>query len=110
MAWRVAFDAQRKLIDVAYAGEVSQEEIHACVARVIELMRREHSSRVLMALDEAKRIEATTVDIVNLPALYQALGLPGPFRQAIVVASQSPAFDQAAFYETVCVNRGHAVK
>ncbi len=110
MAWRVELEPQRRIIHVAYAGQVSQAEIRACVTRVIELMRSEHASHVLMDLGEAGEIEATTVDIVNLPAMYQALGLPGPFRQAIVVSSGAPSFDQAAFYETVCVNRGHAVK
>jgi hypothetical protein len=110
MPWRVEMEPQRRIILVAYESRVSTAEIHACVARVIELMRSEKASKVLMELDGAAQIEATTVEIVNLPAMYQALGLPGPFRQAIVVSPQAPAFDQAAFYETVCTNRGHAVR
>lgn len=110
MPWRVEMEAQHRVLRVAYEGEVSAAEVRACVARVIELMGAENTSYVLMELDGAKRIDLATVDIVNLPALYQALGLRGSFRQAIVVSQHSPAFDQAAFYETVCVNRGHAVR
>jgi hypothetical protein len=110
MPWRVDMEPQRRIIRVAYEGSVTSAEIRACVERVIELMGSEQTSRVLMELDGAAQIDLSTVDIVNLPAVYRSLGLLGTFRQAIVVSPQAPSFDQAAFYETVCVNRGHAVR
>ena len=110
MPWRAELEPQGAIVCVAYEGDVGAEEVRACVERVIELMLAGQTSLVLMELDAARRIEATTMEIVNLPELYRSLGLRHAFRQAIVVSSRSPVFDQAAFYETVCVNRGHAVK
>jgi hypothetical protein len=108
--WQAAFDSARGVVDMSYEGHATAREIRECVERVIELMQAGRSSRVLMDLTDTTRVDLNTMDIVDLPALYEELGLRGPFRQAIVAPPGCPVFDAAAFYETVCVNRGHAVK
>ena len=77
MAWQVAYDAPRRIVDVTYRGHVTSEDIRACVARVIEIMRAESTNLVYMELGGVTRIDAGTVDIVSLPDLYRSLGLEG---------------------------------
>jgi hypothetical protein len=110
MPWQAALDTRRGIVAVSYDGHATAQEIRECVKRVIELLRTGPSSRVLMDLTATTRVDLETTDIVDLPALYQALGLHQPFRQAIVVPPGCAVLDAAAFYETVCTNRGHEVR
>ena len=110
MAWQVAFEAPRRIVSVSYAGHVTSQDIRSCVERVIELMRAENTNLVFMDIGGVTRIDAGTVEILSLPELYRSLGLTGSFRQAIVAPPGSAALDAAAFYETVCLNRGHQVR
>lgn len=110
MAWQVAFDAPRRIVSVTYAGDVSGEEVRACVQKCIDLMRAEDTNLVYTEVGDVNRMDLSTTDVVGLPERYRTLGLRGPFRQAIVAPAGSGAFDVVAFYETVCLNRGHQVR
>jgi hypothetical protein len=110
MPWGVELDAGRGIIVVTYEGHVTLQDVRACAAAVIALMKEADTAFVLTDFSGVSRLDSSTTDVVGLPELYHRLGLDRPFREALAAPDGSAARDQAMFYETVCVNRGYQVR
>jgi hypothetical protein len=110
MPWGTRLDPLSRIIHVDFIGNVSAEDVRECASTVIGLMKQGDTGLVLADLTAATDLALSTTDIVELPALFRALGLDRPFREAMVAPLESAIRGQAEFYETVCVNRGIAVR
>ena len=110
MAWKLEFDEQRRVICLAFEGVVSGREIHDSSKAVIAMIADKGTRDIMTDFTGAAHLDVSTTDVYELPDAYKALGLSGPFREALVYARDSPLRAKVQFYETVCVNRGSAVR
>ncbi len=60
--------------------------------------------------DQRARNTASTIEIFEMPAMYEELGAPRSAKVAIVMPQSSPSAADIRFLETVCVNRGFNVR
>ncbi|HYD58074.1 MAG TPA: hypothetical protein VEB41_14320 [Burkholderiales bacterium] len=109
MPWRAERDSQRSLVEVTYSGHVTIAEVRACAAAVFEELKDAAEGLILIDFTAVTRLDTQTVDVVGLPELFKSLGSESNTREALVAPHGSPAFDAAAFYETVALNRGRKV-
>lgn len=108
----VSYDGEAGLIEAAIRGNIDLSTVETLRARVLELVSQHNCFRILVDIRNVASSSISTVDIFHQPqqtgeALREMeISLP-EMRRAIVVSDRS---DDARFFETVAVNRGHRVR
>jgi hypothetical protein len=111
VAWRIEFDADRKVICLAFAGHVSNEDVRDSSIAVISMLAEKGTRNIMTDFTDVTRLDISVLGVFEMPEAYKSLGLRGSFREAIVSRSeQSTLRAKIEFYETVCVNRGNQVR
>lgn len=110
MAWRIEFDEPRKIICLTFAGRVSNKDMRDSAIAAISMIGEKNTRNVMTDFTEVTQLDMSMTGVFELPDSFKALGLSGPFREAIVSLKQSPVREKVEFYETVCVNRGNDVR
>ena len=110
MAWRIEFDENRRVIGLTYAGRVSEKDVRDSSIAAISMIGERSTRNIMSDFTDVTQLDMSVVGVFELPKSYPALGLSGPFREAIVSPKQSSVRERADFYETVCVNRGYDVR
>lgn len=110
MAWRIEFEEHRRVICLTFAGRVSDKEVRDSSIAVISMIGERSTRNIMSDFTDVAQLGISMVDVFGLPESYKALGLSGPFREAIVIPKQSSVRERVEFYETVCVNRGNDVR
>jgi hypothetical protein len=99
----------QSLICVTNRGEHSLEDYVAATREVSRLMTQ-HGVRNCLIDGTELRNQATSIDIYNLPKLYNQIGIPKTIRAALLVGDQSHPIEDIRFFETVCLNSGYSVR
>lgn len=108
MAWQIRYDAGHDWIAIDYADQLSPSELIDSVLAGVALGRQHGTLRY--QCDASRLVGGHSVfDLYALAEQLHAIGVPPGTREALIVPPQpAPAVD-AAFWETVCRNRGYAV-
>lgn len=110
MAWRIEFEENRSVICLTFAGRVSDKDMRDASIAAISMIEERSTRNIMSDFTDVAQLDMSVIDVFELPKSYKALGLSGPFREAIVSPKQSPVRESVDFYETVCVNRGYDVR
>jgi len=110
MAWQIEFEESRRVTCLTFAGRVSNEDVSNSSVAVISMISERSTRNILTDFTDVIQLEIFVAGVFEVPNSYKALGLDGPFREAIVSRKQSPVRERVEFYETVCVNRGNEVR
>jgi hypothetical protein len=110
MAWHLHLDVPNRVLHLTMTGRVGADDIQACAIEGISLLRQHGTSNLLADVTGVTQADLSSTTIFDLPGQFQSLGLDRPLREAIVMTPDSPIRDAVRFYETVLVNRGHAVR
>ncbi len=106
MSWTTAFDATRRIVEVAYTGSTTADDLRASTSSANALAKRYGTDSVLV--DATKGLlDASLFDVFNLPALHftreeVALGS----RIALTAPKSAFAYEAAKFFTRCCEPRG----
>ena len=110
MAWIYESNLSLQIVEAAYIGPTSAQDLKDSTSRFIALEKEEGLNRFLIDTREMK-IDATFTDIFNLPEKqYLEEGADRDGRVAVILSSRAKERDAGLFYETVCQMRGWMVK
>ena len=109
MAWEIAHDKSLGLVEVVLAGVNTGEELREATVAGIARIRKTRATRGM--INAVKQVEAPPIaELIELPSQYDEEGLSHDTRIAYVSPERPELCDVAEFFETVCVNRGWAVR
>ena len=109
MAWEIAHDKSLGLVEVVLAGVNTAEELREATVAGIARVRKTRATRGL--INAVKQVEAPAMaELLELPSQYDDERLSHDTRIAYLGPERPELHDAAEFFETVCVNRGWAVR
>jgi hypothetical protein len=107
MNWDFSHNITDKILVVNTEGILDISSANKMRAEGMELIRQHRYLRCLLDHTKAKGITLSTLEIYNLPKIYNELNVPHGFRMALVVSDTMR--EDLDFYETVCKNNGYSV-
>lgn len=109
MSWQMRYVAEHHLIAMEFADQLSPSELVESVSAGIRLSKQHGTLRYLC---DASRLTGghSVFDLYALAEQLHALGVPLGTREAVIVPRQPGTSIDAAFWETVCRNRGFEVR
>ncbi|MBN1826430.1 MAG: hypothetical protein JW958_09195 [Candidatus Eisenbacteria bacterium] len=111
MTWTVAFDDSLRIVILTYSGVSTGEDIKEAAVARIALGREKGVDRYLIDTTAVVTDESATSDLFDLPdKFYPAERNQRDSRIAILEPESSRSSEMVRFFESVCVNRGWAVK
>jgi hypothetical protein len=108
MPWKIEYDHDLKNIEIHYEGTLTPDELLAAVHATIALAKERQTRLILTNLTKMEG-GLSIVDLYDLADLLVALNL-GHFKEAVLYSRLSASRQDVAFWETVCINRGLAVR
>lgn len=109
MVWEILHDNSLDMVEVVLAGANTGEELREATVAGIARIRKTRATRAL--INTVKLVESPPIaELIDLPSQYDDEGLSHDTRIALVISERPELHDVAEFFETVCVNRGWAVR
>ena len=108
MPWEVNHNPSLQAVELSLTGAVSGEDLRDGTMQGIRRALELGVSRGLIDAGEQEQT-ASMLELLDMPALYEAEGLPRRIRIALVVPRRVELHEVAEFYETICLNRGWMV-
>lgn len=110
MAWNADYDTASGITTVTYRGMTPGDDLRAATSAAIGLGKTHGTWRFLIDVSEAS-LAVGAVEVFNLPATqFPAENADRGSLMAVLLGATAREREIAAFYETVCLNRGWRVK
>jgi len=109
MPWTLVYDEALGIIELSLVGVVSGADLRAATQQGFAMSGELEVVRCIVDATDQEET-GTILDLYQLPALYEEVGLDRTARIALLPPTRAELHELAAFYETVCVNRGWSVK
>jgi hypothetical protein len=106
MAFSVHYDQERGWVVGKFTGNLDPRALKAYAQEAVRIAAQYNCKHFLNDLREAE-INFSTLELYNTPGLLSDIGIGPSWRIAVVV---SHGLQDYAFFESVAVNRGFAVK
>ena len=106
MPWTYVNNSDSTIIEIAYTGEVTGQDLRECTSAVIALEKEKGIHRFLVDTTDMT-LTASKGEIYDIPAKQYFEEDADRRGHVAVILSNSPKVKEAAeFYETTCQNRG----
>ena len=109
MPWTLAYDEALGIIELSLVGVVRGPELREATEKGFAMFGALDAVRCIVDATDQEET-GTILDLYQLPALYEEVGLDRSARIALLPPKRAELHELAAFYETVCVNRGWSVR
>ena len=109
MPSNVKLNTAPRIIQVAYSGFVSTDELEACAANAIAIHLEQNVNEVLIDTTELESF-ASLSDVFERPKHYEEANVSRSLRVAVVSPRSTKGQEFVQFYDNVCNNRGWTVK
>lgn len=109
MTWNVEYDTELGLIHCVYSGRVTVDEFKEATTKAMTLSKIKKTAKFLID-DSMLEIAVSATEIYELPLFYDDIKASRKSKMAVILPSARQARKDVEFYETVCRNRGWAVK
>ena len=109
MPSNVKLNTTPRIIQVAYSGFVSTDELETCAAKAIAIHLEKNVNEVLIDTTELESF-ANFFDVYDRPKHYAEANVSRSLRVAVVSPRSTRAQEFIRFYDNVCNNRGWTVK
>lgn len=109
MPWTVSFWPERLVVETVYSGVLSPEDLESAIDESLTAAR-EH--RVARFLADCSGLQGghSILDLYGMATMLEAKGVPPGVREAVILPQLNAPADDVRFWETVCQNRGYAVR
>ncbi len=110
MAWRLKIDSNLRFVELVLSGIVTGADIHEATSKCIAMTNEKGVPGIL--IDSFRLEQAPAIaDLYSLPAeQFVQEDLSHKVHFALIIPESPRLKDYADFYETICNNRGWAVK
>ena len=109
MPWSVEYDSELGIIHSIYAGRITADDFKEGTIKAIALAKK--FKTYLLLIDDSKLDSAvSTNEIYEMPRFYDEVNATRRSRMALILPTSGQIREDVKFYETVCRNRGWAVK
>jgi hypothetical protein len=109
MAFQSRFVPESNYIEIEYKGNISTNELIEAAVASLDLARKNAISRFLADCTNLSGGHSV-IDLYELISLYESLGIPRNFKEAVLLPAIPKSVDNVKFYETASTNRGYSVK
>ena len=106
MSFDAYYNQQNNYIICKYSGVLNTDMVKRHVPEITRLSKKYGCKNCLMDLREAEP-DFTIVELYDMPKSLGEMGIDSRWRRAIIISELT---DSYYFYETVCINRGLAVR
>ena len=111
MAWQVDFDADLKIVELSFAGNVTGPELVEAAAARIEFGGDNGTEKYLIDAEKMLAPKSTIMDVLEIPEkLYFDKGMKRTSCIAVVAPSDPNSHWISEFYENASVLRGWRVR
>lgn len=107
MPWTL--EAEDGLLVVTFRGPFAAAELREATLAIVDALLAQQCLRLLLDCSEA-HFDVPTLNVYQLPALYEARGVSRQVRAAVVMPVDGYHAEIFQFYEDVCRNRGYFVQ
>lgn len=108
LSWTLAFDEADRILAVQARGVLDLASAEQLRREASDRFRELGCTRVLLDYRGLDAEFLRTLDVYNLPKVYQAWGISREMRMAVLIAGVGR--ETLEFFETVCQNNGYAVR
>ncbi|MBU0517873.1 STAS/SEC14 domain-containing protein [bacterium] len=109
MPTEIKYLSGEKIVLIKHSGIISAAELRENTIEAARLVK-EHGTTRILADNSDMVTSAKTIDLFELPKIYDELGVSKASKIAIVMNLVDGRKDMYQFYETVCRNRGYDVR
>ena len=109
MAWTFETKDGDQLLEVIFQGVHDAEQLRAATFEIVDTLIAKGILRLVLNCYDA-HFNVPTVNVYQLPELYDAKGLSRQVRAAVVRPHDGYHVEIFEFYEDVCRNRGYFVQ
>jgi hypothetical protein len=107
--WKVELDSERGFVHSVYSGAVTREEVWAGTTETLRITAGQGPQKFFTEWVDATS-DLSTMDIFVIPDQWEAAGIDRRSMLALVVDRDGGYWEDAAFYENACRNRGWQVR
>lgn len=108
LSWTLAFDETERILAVQARGVLDMPSAEQLRREASDRFRELGCTRVLLDYRGLEAEALGTLEVYNLPKVYQAWGFSREMRMAVLTAGVGQ--QNLEFFETVCQNNGYAVR
>ena len=109
MPWNIKLNDEKKIVELAYFGVVSADDLNKALAAALKLSK-ENEIKLFLA-DCSQMIGGHSVtDLYYLATIYEASGFTRDMKEALLMPAMQSTHEQVKFYETTCLNNGFNVR
>jgi hypothetical protein len=108
MPWTFETRDAGQLLEVTFQGTSDAEQLRAATFEIVDTLLSQGILRLVLNCHDA-HFNVPTVNVYQLPELYDAKGLSRQVRAAVVKPHDGYHLEIFEFYEDVCRNRGYFV-
>lgn len=109
MPWSLASTDDDRLLTVTFQGNFEADELRAATLEIVDTLMARGTLRLILDCHDA-HFDVPTVNVYQLPELYNARGLSRQVRAAVILPKDGYHQEIFTFYEDVCRNRGYFVQ
>ncbi len=109
MVWEISYSTHKRAVIIKTRGDIPYDDLPDQFQEAARLAQEVQTSLFLFD-DTELHINVSTLDILEIPQLVFATGIPRSSRIAVVISPEENRIDNYKFLETVCVNQGLNVK
>lgn len=108
LTWTLSYEADARILAIQAGGVLDLASAERLRREATDRFRELGCTRVLLDYRGLDGEVLGTLDIYNLPKVYQAWGIGRDMRMAVLVAGVGA--QNLGFFETVCQNNGFSVR
>lgn len=109
MVWEINYQLDHYIIVIKTRGSISYQELPKQFEKAV-VLAREVDTECFLFDDTELHINASTLDIFDLPKMILAAEIPRSGRIAVLVSPKENRKGNYHFLETLCMNQGLNVK